>query len=108
MAFGGVVASVAADNKEFHLEEYIDWRVAFIIPAFAFLIIGLSWLNIDNRFLDNQFREKEMAKILVDQEFAGAQLPQSVQNLQGVKLWNEISTLSSNPVYMLCMSAMVI
>ena len=67
MAFGGVVASIASENKEFHLEEYINWRIAFIIPAAAFFIIGLAWCNIDNRFLDNQYREKEMAKLLADQ-----------------------------------------
>ena len=58
------MSSVAADNKEFSLEEFIDWRVAFVIPAASFLIIGLAWLNIDNRFLDTQYREKEMARIL--------------------------------------------
>ena len=52
MIFGSVVASVAADNKEFHLEQYIDWRIAFIIVAVSFLVIGLAWINIDNRFLD--------------------------------------------------------
>ena len=58
------MSSVAADNKEFNLDKFIDWRIAFIIPAAAFLIIGLAWLNIDNRLLDNQYREKEMARIL--------------------------------------------
>ena len=67
MVFGSVVASVAADNKELHLEKYIDWRITFIIVAVSFLVIGLAWINIDNRFLDVQYREKEMAKLLADQ-----------------------------------------
>ena len=60
------MSSVAADSKEFNLDQFIDWRIAFVIPAAAFLIIGLAWANIDNRFLDNQFREKEMARLLAE------------------------------------------
>ena len=66
LAFGGILSTVGANNTEFDLDEFIDWKVAFIIIAAAFLMIGLAWYRVDNRFLDNQYKEKEHAKLLVE------------------------------------------
>ena len=66
VALGGLLSTVGANSKEFDLDEFIDWKVTFIILAVAFLAIGLAWFRIDNRYLDNQHKEKEAAKLLID------------------------------------------
>ena len=66
IAFGSVVSTVAANNQELDLDQIIDWKIAFIISATSFLLIGISWFRLDNRFLDNQYKKKEEAKHLVE------------------------------------------
>ena len=53
IALGGLLSTVGANSKEFDLDQFIDWKVAFIIFAFAFLAIGFAWFRIDNRYLDS-------------------------------------------------------
>lgn len=49
---GSLLASIAADNKQLGIEDWLNWRYCMLFPSLAFVMLASVWYTQKNKVLD--------------------------------------------------------